>query len=186
MKLLVTKIPDVKIIEPKVYEDERGYFFEVFNAQKFEETFGCRFDFFQSNESFSKKGTIRGMHLQKPPFAQAKLIRVGFGEIIDVAVDCRPDSGSFGNHVAVILSGKNKRQLWIPEGFAHGFQVLSDEGTVNYLVNAPRNANAEIEINCFDKDLAINWHAGPPKIMSEKDQFAKSFSEASDLFADAN
>ena len=178
MKLLDTKIPDVKIIEPKVYEDERGYFFEVFNAQKFEEAFGCRFDFFQSNESCSKKGTIRGLHLQKQPFAQSKLIRVGFGKILDVAVDCRPASRSFGKHVAVILSGKNKRQLWIPEGFAHGFQVLSDECTVNYLVNAPRNANAEVEINCFDKDLAVNWHAITTKIMSKKDQFAKSFSEA--------
>jgi dTDP-4-dehydrorhamnose 3,5-epimerase len=126
------------------------------------------------------------MHLQMQPFAQAKLIRVCYGEIIDVAVDCRPASESFGKHVAVRLSGKNKRQLWIPEGFAHGFQVLSDECTVNYLVNAPRNANAEIEINCFDKDLAINWRAGKTKIMSEKDQFAKSFIEASGLFADAN
>jgi dTDP-4-dehydrorhamnose 3,5-epimerase len=186
MKLLDTEIQDVKIIEPKVYEDERGYFFEVFNAHAFQEKFGCRFEFFQSNESFSKKGTIRGMHLQMQPFAQAKLIRVCSGEIIDVALDCRPDSGSFGKHVAVRLSGKSKRQLWIPEGFAHGFQVLSDECTVNYLVNAPRNPNAEIEINCFDKDLAINWHAGKTKIMSEKDRFAKSFSEASSLFADAN
>ena len=182
MKVFDTGILDVKIIEPTVYEDERGYFFEAYNAQKFEELMGFCPNFCQSNESFSKKGTIRGLHLQQEPYAQGKLVRVVAGEILDVAVDCRPNSGSFGKHVAVELSGENRKQLWIPKGFAHGFQVLSDECLLNYCVDCTRKASAEIEINCFDEYLAIDWNVEIEKIMSEKDQAAKSFSEVLGLF----
>ena len=131
MKLVETTIRDLKIIEPRVFQDERGYFFEAFNEKTFFAELGRKPSFCQINESASTKGTIRGLHLQKGASAQAKLVRVIYGEIIDVAVDCRLDSPSCGSHEAICLSSENKRQLWIPEGFAHGFQVLSDYCILN-------------------------------------------------------
>ena len=175
MKVFDTEISDVKIIEPTVYEDERGYFFEAYNAQKFEELMGFCPNFCQSNESYSKKGTIRGLHLQKEPFSQAKLVRVISGKILDVAVDCRPKSSSFGKHVTVELSGVNHKQLWVPKGFAHGFQVLSDVCILNYQVDNFYNVESEITINAFDGFLGINWSIREPTLLGLKDRDADKF-----------
>ena len=132
MKVTPLKIPDVKLIEPDIYEDDRGFFFESFNQQKFNELIGQDFTFVQDNHSKSSKGVLRGLHYQEAPFAQAKLVRVVKGEIFDVAVDIRKDSPSNGQWVAEILSSDNKKQLWIPEGFAHGFLTLSDHTEILY------------------------------------------------------
>jgi len=169
MKVFDTEIPDVKIIEPTVYKDDRGYFFEAYNVQKFEELMGFCPNFCQSNESYSKKGTIRGLHLQKEPFAQSKLVRVVSGEVLDVAVDCRPNSSSFGKHVAVELSGDNHRQLWIPKGFAHGFQVLSEHCCLVYQVDNPYNPSFEIAIDAVDQVLKIQWPLANEVKRSAKD-----------------
>ena len=150
-----TAIPDVKIIEPNIYEDERGYFFEAYNAQKFEELFSITPKFCQINESFSKKGTIRGLHLQKEPYAQAKLVRVICGEIIDVVLDCRHGSSTFGEHVSIILNSTNKRQVWIPRGFAHGFQVLSDTCIFSYQVDNEYCPDSEVTIDAFDSNQML-------------------------------
>ena len=126
MKFIETKISDVIIIEPTVFGDTRGYFLESYNQKKFEEVIGIT-SFVQDNESKSSKGVLRGLHFQKPPFEQAKLVRCIEGEVLDVAVDIRKDSPTYGKHVAVLLSGENKRQLFVPRGFAHGFLVLSEQ-----------------------------------------------------------
>ena len=126
MKAIDTAIPDVKIIEPTVFADDRGFFFESFNQAKFEAAIGRSADFVQDNHSRSGRGVLRGLHYQLPPHAQAKLVRVVVGEVYDVAVDIRKSSPTFGQWVGVLLSAENKRQLWIPEGFAHGFLTLSD------------------------------------------------------------
>ena len=181
MKVFDTAIPDVKIIKPTVYGDERGYFFEAYNAQKFKKLIGFCPDFCQSNESGSIRGTIRGLHLQKAPFAQAKLVRVVSGEVLDVAVDCRLNSSSYGKHISIILSSDNKKQLYIPKGFAHGFQVLSDECILSYSVDAPYDAPSELEIDCFDNDLAIKWHACEVIRMSKKDSGARAFSQITQI-----
>lgn len=157
MRILDTEIADVKITEPTVYEDERGYFFEAYNAQKFEKLMGFRPNFCQSNESGSVKGTIRGLHLQKEPYAQAKLVRVISGEVLDVVVDCRPHSASFGKRVVIELSASTHKQLWIPKGFAHGFQVLSAYCVFSYQVDNPYNPGSEITIDAFDPGLDVQW-----------------------------
>ncbi|EIP3775105.1 dTDP-4-dehydrorhamnose 3,5-epimerase, partial [Escherichia coli] len=127
MNVIKTEIPDVLIFEPKVFGDERGFFMESFNQKVFEEAVGRKVEFVQDNHSKSSKGVLRGLHFQRPPFEQAKLVRCIVGEVFDVAVDIRVGSDSYGHWVGIILSSENKRQLWIPEGFAHGFLVLSDE-----------------------------------------------------------
>jgi dTDP-4-dehydrorhamnose 3,5-epimerase len=175
MKLVETEIRDVKILEPRVFEDDRGYFFEAFNKKTFLKELGRRLDFCQINESASTKGTIRGLHLQKGASAQAKLVRVIHGEIIDVAVDCRLDSASCGSHVAIRLSSENKRQLWIPEGFAHGFQVLSDFCILNYCVTSQYSPNDEVTINCYDGDLGVCWASDGQALLSEKDRNGIAF-----------
>lgn len=175
MKVLDTKIPDVKIIEPTVYRDERGHFLESYNAQKFREAFGFKPEFCQTNESFSKKGTIRGLHFQKEPFAQAKLVRVIVGKVLDVVVDCRPESSSFGQHVAVELSAKNYHELWIPKGFAHGFQVLSETTVLNYQVDAPYMPTAQLAINPFDKYLNVSWNSDLNLTINDNDRHAAEF-----------
>ena len=126
MKVIPLKIPDVKLIEPEVFEDERGFFYESFNQQKFNEAIGQKISFVQDNHSKSKKGVVRGLHYQEEPFAQGKLVRVIAGEVFDVAVDVRKESPTYGQWISEILTGENKKQLWIPEGFAHGFLALSD------------------------------------------------------------
>lgn len=169
-------IRDVKIIEPTIFEDERGYFFEAYNARKFEEFIGFRPNFCQTNESFSKRGTIRGLHLQKEPHAQSKLVRVIVGEILDVIVDCRRESHTVGKYIKIILSAENKRQVWLPKGFAHGFQTLSENCIVSYQVDNPYVASAEVSINPFDKDLQIHWPNLDNYILSDRDKSGISFS----------
>jgi len=180
MRVFDTEIPDVKIIEPTVYEDERGYFFEAYNAQKFEKLMGFCPNFCQSNESGSVKGTIRGLHLQKEHYAQSKLVRVISGEVLDVVVDCRRGSKTFGKHIKVHLSSENKLQLWMPRGCAHGFQVTSYYCTLSYKVDAPYNPESQVSIDAFDKALGIDWHKTPEFCMSAQDELAMSFSDAID------
>ncbi|HCD6259568.1 TPA: dTDP-4-dehydrorhamnose 3,5-epimerase, partial [Escherichia coli] len=135
MNVIKTEIPDVLIFEPKVFGDERGFFMESFNQKVFEEAVGRKVEFVQDNHSKSCKGVLRGLHFQLPPFEQAKLVRCIVGEVFDVAVDIRPNSETFGSWVGVTLSSENKRQLWIPEGFAHGFLTLSDIAEFVYKTN---------------------------------------------------
>ena len=175
MRVFDTEITDVKIIEPNIYEDERGYFFEAYNAQKFEEVLGVIPKFCQINESFSRRGAIRGLHLQKDPYAQAKLVRVICGEIIDVVLDCRHGSSTFGEHVSVILSSINKRQVWIPRGFAHGFQVLSDTCIFSYQVDNEYCQESEVTIDAFDSNLQINWPLKENIILNKKDRLGVAF-----------
>ena len=172
-----TAIPDVKIIEPNIYEDERGYFFEAYNAQKFEKLFSIAPKFCQINESFSRKGTIRGLHLQKEPYAQAKLVRVVCGEIIDVVLDCRHGSSTFGEHVSIILNSINKRQVWIPKGFAHGFQVLSDTCIFSYQVDNEYSPDSEVTIDAFDTNLQIKWPLKGNVNLNHKDRSGVAFQE---------
>lgn len=180
MRILDTEIADVKIIEPTVYEDERGYFFEAYNAQKFEKLMGFRPNFCQSNESGSVKGTIRGLHLQKEPYAQAKLIRVISGEVLDVVVDCRKESQTFGRHIKLRLNSTNKTQVWVPRGFAHGFQVISDYCVLSYHVDAPYHPGSQVSIDVFDRFLGIGWENTSEFLMSAKDKSAMNFHDAID------
>jgi dTDP-4-dehydrorhamnose 3,5-epimerase len=156
MKFVETKISDVIIIEPTVFGDERGYFLESYNQKKFEEVVGIT-SFVQDNESKSSKGVLRGLHFQKPPFEQAKLVRCIEGEVLDVAVDIRKNSKTYGKHVAVLLSGENKRQLFVPRGFAHGFLVLSDTATFAYKVDNTYAPEFDAGIRWNDKELNIQW-----------------------------
>ena len=170
MKVTSLKIPDVKLIEPDVFEDERGFFFESFNQQKFNEAIGLDVTFVQDNHSKSKKGVLRGLHYQDEPFAQGKLVRVICGEVFDVAVDIRKDSTTYGQWVSEILSGDNKKQLWIPEGFAHGFVTLSDQADLLY--NATNFYNNDLETSILWKKNAFNiqWpKINTPIITSIKD-----------------
>src|SRR6056297_3636019 len=132
MEIEQLSIPELLVLSPRVFGDERGFFFESFNARRFEEATGLQIDFVQDNHSLSQKGVLRGLHYQLPPMAQGKLVRVVRGEVYDVAVDIRKDSPTFGKWVGAYLSAENKRQLWVPEGFAHGFQVLTDEAEFLY------------------------------------------------------
>ena len=156
MKLKETKISDVIIIEHTVYGDTRGYFLESYNKKKFEEVVG-KTSFIQDNESKSSKGVLRGLHFQKPPFEQAKLVRCIEGEVLDVAVDIRKKSKTYGQHVAVLLSGDNKRQLFVPRGFAHGFVVLSDTATFAYKVDNIYAPDHDAGIRWNDEELNIQW-----------------------------
>lgn len=157
MKVTSLKIPDVKIIEPDVFEDQRGFFYESFNQQKFNEAIGENIAFVQDNHSISKKGVLRGLHYQKAPYEQGKLVRVITGEVFDVAVDIRRDSPTYGQWVSEILSGENKKQLWIPEGFAHGFLSLEDDTVFSYKVTNYYSCNHEVSINPFLKEFSITW-----------------------------
>jgi len=156
MKVTDTKIPDVKIIEPTVFEDERGYFFESFNHKKFEEAIGREITFVQDNHSKSTKGVLRGLHYQLPPHAQGKLVRVVKGEIYDVAVDIRKLSPTFGLWVGETLSAENKKQLWIPEGFAHGFVTMSKTAELIYKVTNYWEKELERTIIFNDTTIKIN------------------------------
>lgn len=165
-----TPIPGVWIIEPKVFKDARGYFMEAFKQEEFDAHVG-RIQFIQDNESCSSKGVLRGLHLQAAPYAQAKLVRVIKGRVLDVAVDLRKDSPTFAQHVAVELSDENKRQLFIPRGFAHGFHVLSDEAIFTYKVDNVYMPSAEQGIRYDDPTIGIDWQIGPNEQLnlSEKD-----------------
>lgn len=178
MEYRKTEIEGVYIIEPRVFGDERGYFFEAWKRHEFEENIG-KVDFIQDNESKSVFGVLRGLHYQKGELSQAKLVRVISGRVLDVAVDLRKDSPTFGKHVAVELSGDNKRQFFIPRGFAHGFLVLSDEAVFTYKVDNPYAPQAEASILWNDADLAIDWPLSEEKlILSQKDREAQPFAEA--------
>ncbi len=156
MEIVKTSIENLVIIQPKVFEDERGYFMESYKESFVEEKFSD-IHFIQDNESKSPYGVLRGLHFQKPPFEQTKLVRVIHGEILDVAVDLRKDSSTYGRWESFVLSGENKRQILIPKGFAHGFVVNSKEAIVCYKVDAPYNKEYESGICFDDKVLKINW-----------------------------
>lgn len=167
MKKIETDITGVFLLEPVVYRDERGYFLETFRKSHFQK-FGMTGEFLQDNSSRSQKGTLRGLHYQLPPAAQAKLMMVSLGTILDVAVDLRKDSPTFGRHVAVELSEENHRQLYIPEGFAHGFSVLSDHAVIHYKCSGYYSSDLERGIRWNDPEIDIDWRVDDP-ILSEKD-----------------
>lgn len=177
MKFIETKIPGVIVIEPTVIRDSRGYFFESFNYKKIEECIGDII-FVQDNESKSIKGVLRGLHFQRPPYEQAKLVRCIEGTVLDVTVDIRKGSPTYGKHIAIELSGQDKRQLFIPRGFAHGFIVLSEEAILAYKVDNYYAPNYESGIMWNDEDLAIDWKVKPEDILlSEKDKNLRKFKE---------
>jgi dTDP-4-dehydrorhamnose 3,5-epimerase len=170
MNAIETKLKGCFILEPRIFEDSRGYFFESFNQNIFNKLVGVDVNFIQDNESFSKKGTLRGLHFQKGKYAQAKLVRVIKGCVLDIAVDIRKDSVTFGDYVAVELSEDNKRQLYIPRGFAHGFIVLSDTAIFSYKCDNFYNKESEGGIIYNDESLKIDWKLNKEKlIISEKD-----------------
>ena len=169
MEVIKTAIDGVVIIEPRIFKDARGYFFESFSAREFEDKV-CKTTFVQDNESFSSYGVLRGLHFQKPPFTQSKLVRVIKGAVLDVAVDIRKGSPTYGKHVAVELTEENHRQLFIPRGFAHGFAVLSDEVLFQYKCDNFYAPQADGGIAWNDPDLGIDWRIPVDKvILSEKD-----------------
>lgn len=178
MKVIDTKIPDVKILEPTVFGDERGFFMETWNQRRFEELVsGKPTKFVQDNHSKSKKGILRGLHYQTEN-TQGKLVRVIRGEVFDVAVDIRKNSPTFGQWVGEYLSAETKRQLWIPEGFAHGFYVTSDEAEFVYKCTDYYNPSAEMSIFWNDSSLNINWPVKEkPPILSDKDSKADFFKD---------
>ena len=163
------------MIDTKKYADERGYFFESYQHQKFSEFIGKQIKFVQENESMSSLHVIRGLHFQKPPFAQGKLVRVSFGKVIDVVVDIRTNSSTYGKTFSLELSQENGKQLWIPEGFAHGFVCLEQNSLLNYKCTNYYNQLSEDAIAWNSIDLDINWGVESP-IVSDKDQIAKDFS----------
>ena len=177
MKFIKTEISDVYIIESSVFEDTRGYFLESFNLDKFEENV-CPIKFVQDNESKSSKGVLRGLHFQKPPYAQAKLVRCIEGKVLDVAIDIRDGSETYGKHVSVELSGENKKQVFIPRGFAHGFLVLSNTAIVSYKVDNNYAPAHDAGIRWNDPTLNIQWRVNEREVLvSEKDVKLPFFSE---------
>jgi dTDP-4-dehydrorhamnose 3,5-epimerase len=180
MDVITTPIPDLLIIQPKVFEDERGYFYESYNKASFEKH-GIFADFVQDNQSLSQKGVLRGLHFQNPPFAQGKLVRAIKGAILDVAVDLRKNSETYGRHFDIELNEKNKTMLWIPPGFAHGFLTLTNDTIFSYKCSNIYNKESEDSIDWNDPTLGINWGIIDP-ILSEKDKKAKTFIEFKSLF----
>ena len=175
MNVILTGISGVLILEPRIFGDERGYFFESWNENAFAEA-GIRTRFVQDNESRSRFGVLRGLHWQAAPYTQAKLVRVISGSVLDVAVDIRKGSPTYGKHVAVELSGENKRELFIPRGFAHGFAVLSDDALFAYKCDNIYMPAAERGIRFDDPTLAIDWRVTPDRwILSPKDQTHPAF-----------
>jgi len=171
MKLTSLSIPELIVIEPEVFEDERGFFFEAFNQKKFNHLLGRDITFVQDNHSKSKQGVLRGLHYQAAPFAQAKLVRVVNGEVFDVAVDIRMDSPTYGRWSSEILSAQNKKQLWIPEGFAHGFLVLSDEAEVLYKTTNFYAPEHERTLRFDDQAIGIQWPIlREPYLINAKDR----------------
>jgi dTDP-4-dehydrorhamnose 3,5-epimerase len=181
VNIILTEIPDILLIEPQIFQDDRGFFFESYNHQKFTDKTGINLNFVQDNHSLSKQNVLRGLHYQiiQP---QGKLVRTVVGSIFDVAVDIRKSSPTFGLWVGYELSAENKCQLWIPPGFAHGFVVLSEVAEVLYKTTEYYNPQGDRCILWNDPDLAIDWHLITPPILSGKDQAGKAFKGA-DLFS---
>lgn len=176
MNAIETKLKGCFILEPMVFEDERGYFFESYNENKMEQILGYKPTFVQDNQSKSSYGVVRGLHMQAGEHSQAKLVRVVEGAVIDVAVDVRPNSPTFGQAVAVELSAENKKQLFIPRGFLHGFSVISETATFFYKCDNGYNKASENGVNPLDETLAIDWKIPADQmILSEKDQEAQTF-----------
>ena len=181
MNVKQTKLKGCYIIEPKVFEDERGYFFESFNQQKFKELTGITIDFVQDNESKSSKGVLRGLHFQTGDYEQAKLVRVIKGSVLDICVDLRKDSETFGKSVSVVLSGDNKKQFFVPRGFAHGFVVLENDTIFSYKCDNGYNKNSEGGIIYNDETLNIDWQLPLNEvILSEKDKQLPTFKDFCD------
>lgn len=183
MNIIKTDIEGVVVVEPQVYGDARGYFFESYNLRDFSAQLGRDVRFVQDNESRSHRGVVRGLHFQRPPYAQAKLVRVVSGEVLDVGVDLRKGSPTYGRHVAVRLSADNKRQLFLPKGFAHGFAVLSDEAVFQYKCDEYYHPEAEGALAWNDGLLSIDWGLDPSEAeLSEKDRRNPPFSHFSSPF----
>ncbi|MEP3477409.1 MAG: dTDP-4-dehydrorhamnose 3,5-epimerase [Hyphomicrobiales bacterium] len=163
-------IEDVLILQPQIFEDDRGFFFESYNQRKFQETTGLDLSFVQDNHSRSAKGVLRGLHFQRAPLGQGKLVRVLQGEIFDVAVDIRPGSKSFGKWVSAVLSADNKKQIWIPDGFAHGFLTLSETAELSYKTTQFYSAESEGCLQWNDPDVNIKWPLDVPPLLSGKDR----------------
>ena len=182
MNIIKTNIEGVVVIEPRVFEDERGYFFESFSEREFcAEVCNCHF--VQSNEAKSSFGVVRGLHFQLPPHAQSKLVRVAKGRVLDVAVDIRKSSPTFGKYVAVELSSENHRQIFIPQGFAHGYSVLSEEAVVEYKCDNYYAPESEGAIAWDDASLAIDWQIPADKVvLSAKDKNHSTLAECESLF----
>jgi len=174
MQLINTGFRDLFLIQPTIFGDHRGYFFESFNARDFSHKTGLTIDFVQDNESMSKAGVVRGLHFQKPPFTQDKLVRVLTGSVLDVVVDLRKDEPTYGKVFSQVLSGENKLQLFVPKGFAHGFATLQDQTVFSYKCSDFYNKDAEDSILWNDPDLAIDWQIKEATV-SEKDRNGKKF-----------
>lgn len=171
MKVTETYLKGCFVIEPTIHKDERGTFMESFNHQKFEEAIGSKLSFVQDNESVSKKGVVRALHMQKSPYSQAKLVRVVKGRVLDVAVDFRKDSPTFGKHFAIELSRENGKQLFIPRNFLHGFSTLEDDTIFNYKCDNYYQTGSELGVIYNDETLAIDWKLKQEEIiLSEKDK----------------
>ena len=183
MKFTIQSIPGVILIEPTLYGDNRGYFVETHRQDLLEEALGYKVNFVQDNESKSSKGVLRGLHYQIPPYTQAKLVRAIEGSVLDIVVDIRKSSPTFGQHVAIELTAENKHQIFIPQGFAHGFIVLSDSAKFSYKVDNYYSPEHERGIAFDDKNLAINWRIPLKDIeLSNKDKSLPSLSDAIELF----
>jgi dTDP-4-dehydrorhamnose 3,5-epimerase len=180
MNISATSIKDLLILHPSVFEDDRGYFFESYNENEFNKN-GIQTIFVQDNQSLSHKGVLRGLHFQSPPFAQAKLVRVLKGSVLDVAVDIRKKSETFGKYFSIELNERNKTMLYIPEGFAHGFVTLENQTIFSYKCSNYYNKESERCLLWNDKTLSINWNIKNP-IISKKDELGVSFSELTTLF----
>ena len=174
MEFTRTTIPDVILIQPRLFGDSRGYFFESFHQERFNSFVGKEIRFVQDNESMSSKGVLRGLHFQAPPMAQGKLVRVVQGSVLDVAVDIRKNSPTYGQHVSFLLSAENKTQAFIPEGFAHGFATLEDHTIFQYKCTNYYSPEHEASILWNDEELGIDWQTNLP-ILSEKDKLGVKF-----------
>jgi len=182
MNFIPQSIPEVFLIEPRVHKDKRGYFVETFKQELFDEAIGYKVDFVQENESKSNKGVLRGLHYQLASFSQAKLVRVLEGSVLDVVVDIRRSSNTFGQHISFELTAKNKRQLFVPQGFAHGFVVLSNSATFSYKVDNYYSPEHERGIAFDDEDLGIDWRLPKDLIqLSNKDKNNPVLADTQDL-----
>ena len=182
MNFVETEIKDLYIIEPKIWKDGRGYFFESYNKQSFDDV-GIHVNFVQDNQSLSQKGTLRGLHAQANPFAQGKLVRVIQGRVLDIAVDIRKGSETYGQYESVELSGENNRMLWIPPGFLHGFLTLENDTVFAYKVSGLYNKSSEFGVIWNDPELSIDWGiASDQIILSDKDQTLPLFKDLDSSF----